>query len=164
MATLNRFVALRGGAGYVALLIGGLLVSTCAARFAARHAPGQPAFHTTMLTLPDRSRHTLHVATGLHLSLYATGLQTPRFLARGPRGAIFVGSWAAGVLMVLLPRRSGQAARAVPLLSGLDVPHSVVYHHGRLYLAEQGQINVMRYDPDRVRPTKRQRLVWSWWR
>jgi hypothetical protein len=29
----------------------------------------------------------------------------------------------------------------VPLLSGLDVLHSVVYYHGRLYLAEQGQIS-----------------------
>jgi glucose/arabinose dehydrogenase len=162
MATLSRFVALRGGAGCVAgaILIGGLLVSTCAARFAARQAPGQPAFHTTMLTLPDGSRHTLHVATGLRLSLYATGLQTPRFMARGPRGAVFVGSWAAGVLTVLLPpRRSGQAERAVRLLSGLDIPHSVVYHHGRLYLAEQGQISVMRYDPDHVRVYDRHALI-----
>ena len=56
----------------------------------------------------DGSRHTLRVATGLRLSLYATGLRNPRFMARGPRGAVFVGPTVTRAVRRL--RRTGSRA------------------------------------------------------
>jgi glucose/arabinose dehydrogenase len=80
-------------------------------------------------------------------------------MALGPRGDIFVGGMG-GTLSVILTRRGGtHAERVVTLLSGLDIPHSVAYHNGQLYLGEQHQVSVMQYDPDRVRVTGRRIIV-----
>lgn len=120
----------------------------------AADAPAQPASATRVstITLPDGSRHTLLTPAGLQVTLYATGLPTARFMALGPRGDVFVGSWSAGTVSVLLHKSGGkEAARVVTLLSGLIVPHGVVYHNGRLYIAEEGRVTSYRYDATQVR-------------
>jgi len=104
------------------------------------------------ITLPDGSRHTLATPSGLRVTLYATGLASARSLALGPRGDIFVGSWTAGTVSVLLNRSNRpHATRVVTLLSGLTVPHGVAYHGGRLYVAEEGRVTSYRYDPTTAR-------------
>jgi len=113
-------------------------------------APAQStamATQVSTITLPNGSRHTLVTPAGLHVTLYATGLPSARFMALGPRGDVFVGSWS-----VLLNRSGGtRATRVVTLLSRLTVPHSVAYHDGRLYVAEEGRVTSYSYDPTAVR-------------
>lgn len=104
------------------------------------------------IVLPNGSRHTLVTSAGLQVSLYATGLPSARFMALGPHGDVFVGSWYAGTVSVLLNRSGGRhATRVVTLLSGLTVPHSVVYHNGRLYVGQEWGVTSYRYDPVKVR-------------
>src|SRR4051812_13792438 len=79
------------------------------------HAAAGSAQDST-LTLPDGSRHTLHLAPGLRISLFATGLPSARFLALGPRGDIFVGSTSAGTLSVVVHRHSATHAERVVTL------------------------------------------------
>jgi len=118
-------------------------------------APAQStamATQVSTITLPNGSRHTLVTPAGLHVTLYATGLPSARFMALGPRGDVFVGSWSAGTVSVLLNRSGGtRATRVVTLLSRLTVPHSVAYHDGRLYVAEEGRVTSYSYDPTAVR-------------
>src|SRR5947209_6772662 len=63
-------------------------------------SPAATALST--VTLPNGSRHTLMTPAGLHVTVYATGLPNARFMALGPRGDVFVGSWYAGTVSVLL--------------------------------------------------------------
>ena len=117
---------------------------------AARSARAAEAIST--ITLPNGSQHTLVTPAGLHVSLYATGLPTARFMALGPHGDVFAGSRTAGKVWVLLNRAgTTRATRVVTLLTGLTVPHSVAYHNGRLYVAEEGRVTSYRYDATRVR-------------
>jgi glucose/arabinose dehydrogenase len=112
------------------------------------------------LTLPGGRQRALQVASGLNISLYATGLRSPRFMALGPNGDVFVGTWFSGNVYVLTNRHGGpRAERVVPLLTGLNLPHSVAYNKGLLYVAEQNQVSVMRFNPDRVSVSNRHVLV-----
>ena len=119
-------------------------------RYARAVSPTQrvPITVASTITLPDGSTHTLITPAGLHVSLYAVNVPTARFMALGPRGDVFVGSWGAGTLSVLVHRAGGSGlARTVTLLGGLTVPHGLAYHGGLLYLGEEGQVSTLRYAP-----------------
>ncbi|GAC1433964.1 MAG: sorbosone dehydrogenase family protein [Chloroflexota bacterium] len=110
---------------------------------------GLPVASRTLSTirLPDGSSHVLVTPAGLRVTVYATGLPAARFMARGPGGAVFVGSWSAGTVSVVLPAPGGtRARRVITLLSGLTVPHGVAYEKGLLYVAEEGRVTAWRYN------------------
>ncbi len=131
-------------------LLGTLLVLLFTSATAGLVAPAAlpvAARATSTVTLPDGSQHTLVTPAGLRVTLYASGLPNARFMALGPGGIVFVGSWYAGTVRAVLPAAGGtQAARVVTLLSGLTVPHSLAYHNGLLYVAEEGRITAWRYN------------------
>ncbi len=133
-----------------------ILILTLLSTLALPHAgTGMPvaraASGISTITLPDGSQHTLQTPPDLQVSLYASGLPNARFMALGPRGDVFVGSWYAGTVSVLLNRSGGsRATSAATLLSGLTVPHSVAYRNGSLYVAEEGQVTRWSYDPAAV--------------
>ena len=117
--------------------------------------------HLSTISLPGGGRDTLQTPADLHVSLYASGLANARFMALGPQGDVFVGSWSAGTVSVLLNRKGGtRATQVVTLLSGLTVPHGVAYRNGRLYIAEEGQVSSWKYDVAAVRVSD-QRVVVS---
>ncbi len=145
MRTIIRRLALTA-------LLTAFLPASVGARAAAPHRQTAPATRVSTITLPDGSQHTLTTPAGLRVTLYATGLSSARFMALGPDGDVFVGSWYADTVSVLLNRSGGASAtRVVTLLNGLTVPHGVAYHNGRLYVAEEGRVSSYRYDAARVR-------------
>ncbi len=136
----------------LAALLTVFLPASIGSRAAAPHRQTALATQVSTITLPDGSQHTLTTPAGLRVTLYATGLSSARFMALGPDGDVFVGSWYAGTVSVLLNRAGGASAtRVVVLLSGLSVPHGVAYHNGRLYVAEEGRVTSYRYDAAQVR-------------
>lgn len=112
------------------------------------------------ITLPDGSGHTLQTPADLQVTLYAAGLPNARFMALGPQGEVFAGSWGAGTVSVVLNRNgAAQASRVVTLLSGLYVPHSVFYRGGYLYVAQDDRVSRWRYSAASVSLTGGQRIV-----
>jgi glucose/arabinose dehydrogenase len=134
-----------------AALLPTMAVSLVSAQAAvARTVAGATAIST--ITLPDGSQHTLQTPADLRVSVYATGLPNARFMALGPRGDVFVGSWYAGTVSVLLNRKGGARATQVQtLLSGLTIPHGVAFHNGLLYVAEEGRVTSWSYNASSVR-------------
>jgi len=137
-----------------------LALTTLVGGVSSGGATVQRGLRPTALTMPDGSRHTLNIPAGMTISLYARGLSGPRFMALGPQGDVLIAERDAGRLSVLLNRRGGVAATGVVhLLDGLDTPHGVAYSAGRVYVGEQGQVSVMRYDPAKPRVTGRTVIV-----
>ena len=68
-----------------------------------------------------------------------------RQMAFSPGGVLLVTNMSDGTVLALPdPKHSGKAERSVPVLSGLNAPHGIAFHNGKLYVAE---INaVRRYD------------------
>jgi glucose/arabinose dehydrogenase len=75
------------------------------------------------------------VPPGFVARTYARGLQGPRFLALGPDGAVYVAERGAGNITRLVDANGdGEAERVEVFASGLDNPHSLVYHQGAWYV------------------------------
>lgn len=72
---------------------------------------------------------------GFAAQVFASGLQGPRFMALGPDGAVYVAERGAGQI-VRLPDDDGDGtADGVEVFaSGLDNPHSLVYHEDAWYV------------------------------
>lgn len=90
----------------------------------------------------DLSR--LKLPPGFHISVFADA-PNARQMAFSPGGVLLVTDTSDGTVLALPdPQHAGRAVRPVPVLSGLNAPHGIAFHKGKLYIAE---INaVRRYD------------------
>jgi glucose/arabinose dehydrogenase len=83
----------------------------------------------------------LHLPSGFHISFYASGLQTPRFMAIGPDGALLVADPGSNAVIALPPGASPEhAGTAIVITNKLASPTSLVMHDGYLYVSEASSI------------------------
>ena len=83
----------------------------------------------------------LHLPSGFHISFYASGLQTPRFMAIGPDGALLVADPGSNAVIALPTGTSPEhAGTAIVITNKLDSPTSLVMHDGYLYVSEASSI------------------------
>ena len=89
----------------------------------------------------------LHLPAGFHISIFADTEQSPRMLAFSPGGVLMATATSEGTVLAMPdPHHTGEAERVETVLKDLNGPHGIVFHNGRLYIAEVGRI--MRYDWD----------------
>ncbi len=86
----------------------------------------------------------LKLPPGFHISVFAAA-PNAREMAFSPGGVLIVTDTSDGTVLALPDaKHTGHAGPAVPVLSGLNAPHGIAFHKGKLYIAE---INaVRRYD------------------
>ena len=78
-------------------------------------------------------------------TLFASGLDMPRFMAFGPDGSLFIANRDAGSIVALRdPGHTGRATQSISVASGLDGPISVVYANGALYVSDDTTGNFYR--------------------
>ncbi len=83
----------------------------------------------------------LHVPAGFHLSIYASALHTPRFMAIGPGGALLIADPGSNAVIAFPPGTSSErAGSAIMITNQLDRPTSLVMHGGYLYVSEASSI------------------------
>ena len=83
----------------------------------------------------------LHVPPGFEISIYASGLETPRQLALADNGVVFVGSMHDKVY-ALEPNTDLKTAKKVDVIAEkLNYPNGVAFRDGVLYVAEIQQIS-----------------------
>lgn len=134
----------------VALAVG-VIILLLGALYVARHRIGQAILSQggdheaggapgpTQLRLPP----------GFHATLFATGLNVPRFATVGPDGTLFVAERGAGRIVALPdPDHTGKAARTVVVADGLDGPSSLDFYQGALYVGEDSRISRLTLRPD----------------
>jgi glucose/arabinose dehydrogenase len=83
----------------------------------------------------------IHLPAGFQISVYATGLQTPRFMTHGPNGTLLVANRGANSI-VAFPTGASAAHAGTPrvVASNLNDPTSLVIHDGYLYVGEGSSI------------------------
>ena len=97
---------------------------------------------TATTTLPVEK---IKLPEGFQIKVFADNLPGARFITRGDKGTIFVGTRGSSNVYALVPNEDGKSvARKITLLTGLDEPNGVTFHQGALYIAEIGRIT--RYD------------------
>ena len=101
----------------------------------------------------------LHLPTGFSATVYASGLNGPRFFAFGPDGTVFTTERGTGSIVAFgPPDASGKASRRTVVITGLDDPTSVVYFGGALYVGEQNAVTRIALGPD-LRAAGKQDIV-----
>lgn len=95
-----------------------------------------PAVDNSSSVVPRPANAKLQVPEGFAVSLFASGLTHPRFLAVAPNGDVFVAESDAGKITVFAPDGSHRATFA----SGLNKPHGIAFHDGALYIADDTAI------------------------
>lgn len=88
----------------------------------------------------------LQVPPGFHIAVFAS-VPNARQMAFSPGGVLLVTDMSDGTVLALPdPKHAGRAEKMVPVLSGLNAPHGIAFHKGKLYVAEINAIR--RYDWD----------------
>ncbi len=116
-------------------------LSSCATSSPSHSAGGsakQPASSTAQAraSLPG-----IKLPAGFQISIYASGLKSPRFMTIGPNGTLLVANRAANSIVALLPGSSPMQAGATRVIaSNLNDPPRLVMHNGYLYVGEGSSI------------------------
>jgi glucose/arabinose dehydrogenase len=94
---------------------------------------------------PLASPRALFAPEGVRVSVFAAGLGSPRLLAVGPQGHLFVSVPGEGKVLALPDAdRDGVADRIVTFAGGLDRPHGLAFRGRDLYIAETARLLVAR--------------------
>jgi glucose/arabinose dehydrogenase len=89
----------------------------------------------------------LTLPAGFRADVFASGLDTPRFMTVGPDGALLVTERGTGTIVALRdPTHTGKATEKTIIASGLDQPTSVDYVDGKLYVGETSRITRFNLD------------------
>jgi len=117
-----------------------LLVLACQERSAVQNPPPSPPPPPPphgVDTIPIAG-HALYVPGGFTVNLFAQRIPTPRNLALGPDGAVYVALQGAGQIARLVDADGdGVAESVVTVLTGLDQPFGIAFRGDTLYFAEQ---------------------------
>ena len=106
------------------------------------------------LLVPDALRsgvfaqeRTLNVPAGFGISVFAAGLESPRWIVTGPDGKLWVTERGAGRVLVYDPQGSADApGEAQVFAQGLDAPHGIAFYDGYVYVAETTRVLRIRND------------------
>jgi len=118
-------------------------------------APTRPS--TTTPSYGTSSIPGVHLPSGFQVSMYAKGLNTPRFMAIGPNDTLLVAN-RGGNSVVAYPKgaTAAQAGNPITVVSGLHDPTSLAVHDGYLYVGEGSSIARMQLGADlKVGPIER---------
>jgi glucose/arabinose dehydrogenase len=95
------------------------------------HADPAPAPQLSNVALPP----------GFKMEVFATGLNTPRFLSFSPEGDLYVANINSGRVAVLPDRNhDGKADDIIAFAGGFASPNNVAFHNGSAYVGETGRI------------------------
>lgn len=113
----------------------------------------------TLNLLPQEvNGKTLFIPAGFKISVYATDIKNARFFSFSPSGVMYIGT-KNGDSIYAIKGSSDALADKKLVDSGLNTPHSVYYHEGDLYLAEQNRVSVYRGITDEGTFEKKEVLV-----
>jgi glucose/arabinose dehydrogenase len=82
---------------------------------------------------------------GFEVSVFAAGLEGPRFMAADPKGNIYVSLPSEGKVVALVDKdKDGEADDTVVFADKLDRPHGLAFRGTELIVAETGKLIVLR--------------------
>jgi len=90
---------------------------------------------------------------GFHVSEFAK-VDSPRMLAFSAAGTLVVTDTPSGEVVALPdPKHTGKAERVVKVLEGLNEPHGIAFHEGKLYVAENDKLRYWDWDEGSLKAT-----------
>ena len=101
----------------------------------------------------------LKLPPGFHITIFAEA-PNARQMAFSPGGVLLVTDMSDGTVLAFPdPKHTGHAERMVPVLSGLNAPHGIAFHKGKLYVAEINAVRRYDWDEAQLRVRNPQKIV-----
>jgi glucose/arabinose dehydrogenase len=100
--------------------------------------------HPTVLAPPAGFAPT--VPPGFHVSVFAAGFATPRWLAVAPNGDLFVADSASSEVVLLTPRGGAVGGRRI-FADHLNMPFGIAFRDGYVYVANTNEVVRFPFDP-----------------
>jgi len=91
------------------------------------------------------------VPEGFKVSIFASGLRNPRWMAVAPNGDVFLAESGSGEVIVLRSSPSG-VSREV-FADGLNLPFGIAFHENYVYVAATNRVFRFAYDPNTSKRT-----------
>ena len=93
----------------------------------------------------------IQVPPGFHVTIFASGLNGPRFDAVGPDGTLYVADSGNGRVVALLdPRQTGRATQTVVVAADMQEPTSLAFYQGQLYVGERDKVTRLTLGPHHI--------------
>ncbi len=111
-----------------------------------------PAVNTTdiPLLLPN----------GFTISIYAKNLVDPRVIVWDPTKTLLVSIPSLGKVIALVDSNGDGVVDSMPtVVSGLNQPHGLAFHNGRLYIAETDEVAVYDYNNQSKAATNKHKII-----
>jgi glucose/arabinose dehydrogenase len=101
----------------------------------------------------------LKLPPGFHIEVFAHAPHA-RQMAFSPGGVLLVTDMSDGTVLAFPdPRHTGHAERTVTVLSGLNAPHGIAFHNGKLYVTEINAVQRYDWDESQLRAGNPQKLA-----
>ena len=102
----------------------------------------------------------LQTPPGFHISVFADQVDGARMMIFTPAGVLLVSQSGEGKVVALPdPKHTGKAAPPVTVLTGLNEPHGLAFHEGKLYVAENDKIRSYDWDEASLRASNPKALA-----
>ncbi len=115
-----------------------------------------PAVANESVVVPRPANAWPQVPAGFTVSLFASGLGNPRWLAVAPNGDVFVAESDFGKITILR-ERAGRVRQAT-FATGFAQPHGLAFHDGALYVADTVAVWKLGYRDGALKTGKRTRI------
>ncbi len=101
----------------------------------------------------------LKLPPGFHIAIFAEAPHA-RQMAFSPGGVLLVTDMSDGTVLAFPDaRHTGRAERSVTVLSGLNAPHGIAFHQGKLYVVEINAVRGYDWDEAQLRAGSGQKIV-----
>ncbi len=132
------------------LLLGALIVFVllgCAGLYTQRQTI-RALLTGTDLVGGSAATTNVRLPLGFHASVFAAGLNGPRFIAFAPDGVLYVAERTTGSIVAFPdPDHTGISTRRVVVATGLNDPTSLAFSGGMLYVGERTRITRFTWGP-----------------
>jgi glucose/arabinose dehydrogenase len=101
----------------------------------------------------------LKLPPGFRIAVFAEAPHA-RQMAFSPGGVLLVTDISDGTVLAFPdPRHTGRAERTTTVLTGLNAPHGIAFHNGKLYIAEINAVRRYDWDESRLRAGNGQKIA-----
>jgi glucose/arabinose dehydrogenase len=96
---------------------------------------------------------------GFSVSVFASGLSNPRWMAVAPNGDVFLAEPDAGKITLLRDGGAGKQAMATTFATGFNKPHGLAFHDGALYVGDVDAVWRVAYSDSALTGGKHERIT-----
>jgi glucose/arabinose dehydrogenase len=121
-----------------------------------------PAADNSSKTIPRPAAVMPSVPAGFAVSIFASDLTYPRWMAVAPNGDVFLSEPKAGKITLLRDTTgAGHADRIATFATGFSMPHGLAFHDGALYVADLNAVYRLGYRDGALKALSKTRVTKS---